>query len=98
MVIPVVRPVRGGLVVERETVVGHEKLHARPAALLVQRAKGFESELKLEKDGNTVNAKSPMGVMRLGAGRGDAVRILAEGPDEVEAAEALAVFVAGEGS
>lgn len=84
--------------VEREAVVGHEKLHARPAALLVQRAKGFASEVKLEKDGNTVNAKSPMGVMRLGAGRGDAVRVLAEGPDEEEAAEALAAFVAGEGS
>ena len=84
--------------VEREAVVGHEKLHARPAALLVQRAKGFASEVKLEKDGNTVNAKSPMGVMRLGAGRGDAVKVLAEGPDEEEAVEALAAFVAGEGS
>ncbi|MBA2345772.1 MAG: HPr family phosphocarrier protein [Rubrobacter sp.] len=84
--------------VERETVVGHEKLHARPAALLVQRAKGFASEVKLEKDGNTVNAKSPMGVMRLGAGRGDAVRIIAEGPDEEAAADALAAFVAGDGS
>ena len=84
--------------VEREAIVGHEKLHARPAALLVQRAKGFASEVKLEKDGNTVNAKSPMGVMRLGAGRGDAVRVLADGPDEEEAAEALAAFVAGEGS
>lgn len=84
--------------VEREAVVGHEKLHARPAALLVQRAKGFTSEVKLEKDGNTVNAKSPMGVMRLGAGRGDAVKVIAEGPDEEEAAEALAAFVAGEGS
>jgi len=85
-------------VVERDAVVGHEKLHARPAALLVQRAKQFSSEMKLEKDGTTVNAKSPMGVMRLGAGRGDAVRVIAEGPDEEEAADALAAYVAGEGS
>ena len=84
--------------VERDAVVGHEKLHARPAALLVQRAKQFNSEMKLEKDGTTVNAKSPMGVMRLGAGRGDTVRILAEGPDEEAAADALAAYVAGEGS
>ncbi|MGI8911614.1 MAG: HPr family phosphocarrier protein [Rubrobacteraceae bacterium] len=84
--------------VERDAVVGHEKLHARPAALLVQRAKQFSSEMKLEKDGTTVNAKSPMGVMRLGAGRGDAVRVIAEGPDEEEAADALAAYVAGEGS
>jgi len=85
-------------VVERDAVVGHEKLHARPAALLVQRAKQFSSDVKLEKDGTTVNAKSPMGVMRLGAGRGDVVRVIASGPDEEAAADALAAYVAGEGS
>ena len=84
--------------VERDAVVGHEKLHARPAALLVQRAKQFSSDVKLEKDGTTVNAKSPMGVMRLGAGRGDVVRVIASGPDEEAAADALAAYVAGEGS
>jgi len=85
-------------VVERDAIVGHEKLHARPAALLVQRAKQFSSDVKLEKDGTTVNAKSPMGVMRLGAGRGDVVRVIASGPDEEAAADALAAYVAGEGS
>ncbi|MDQ3568486.1 MAG: HPr family phosphocarrier protein [Actinomycetota bacterium] len=84
--------------VERDAIVGHEKLHARPAALLVQRAKQFSSDVKLEKDGTTVNAKSPMGVMRLGAGRGDAVRVIASGTDEEAAADALAAYVAGEGS
>ncbi len=84
--------------VERDAIVGHEKLHARPAALLVQRAKQFSSDVKLEKDGTTVNAKSPMGVMRLGAGRGDVVRVIASGPDEEAAADALAAYVAGEGS
>ncbi|MEJ7632854.1 MAG: HPr family phosphocarrier protein [Rubrobacteraceae bacterium] len=78
--------------------MGHEKLHARPAALLVQRAKQFSSDVKLEKDGTTVNAKSPMGVMRLGAGRGDVIRVIASGPDEEAAADALAAYVAGEGS
>jgi phosphotransferase system HPr (HPr) family protein len=85
-------------VVERDAIVGHEKLHARPAALLVQRAKQFSSDVKLEKDGTTVNAKSPMGVMRLGAGRGDVIRVIASGPDEEAAADALAAYVAGEGS
>ncbi len=84
--------------VERDAIVGHEKLHARPAALLVQRAKQFSSDVKLEKDGTTVNAKSPMGVMRLGAGRGDVIRVIASGPDEEAAADALAAYVAGEGS
>ncbi|MBA3790913.1 MAG: HPr family phosphocarrier protein [Actinomycetota bacterium] len=84
--------------VERDAIVGHEKLHARPAALLVQRAKQFSSDVKLEKDGTTVNAKSPMGVMRLGAGRGDVIRVIASGPDEEAAADALEAYVAGGGS
>jgi len=84
--------------VERDAVVGHEKLHALPAARLVQRAKQFSSDVKLEKDGTTVNAKSPMGVMRLGAGRGDVIRVIASGPDEEAAADALEAYVAGGGS
>ncbi len=84
--------------VEKEAIVGHAKLHARPAALLVQRAKQFDSEVKLEKGGKSKNAKSAMGVMALGAVEGDTVKITAEGPDEEAAAEALAAFVSGESS
>ena len=82
--------------VEKEAVVGHAKLHARPARLVVQKAKQFSSEVRLEKGGKAKNAKSPMGVMALGAVKGDTVKITAEGPDEAAAAEALVAVVAGE--
>jgi phosphotransferase system HPr-like phosphotransfer protein len=39
-----------------------------------------------------------MGVMRLGAGRGDVIRVIASGPDEEAAADALEAYVAGGGS
>jgi phosphotransferase system HPr (HPr) family protein len=84
--------------VEKETVVGHAKLHARPAALLVHRAKQFDSEVKLEKGGKSKNAKSVMGIMALGALEGDKIKVRAQGPDEEKAAEAVAAVVSGEGS
>ena len=79
--------------VEKEAVVGHEKLHARPARLVVQKAKQFSSEVKLAKGDKAKNAKSPMGVMALGAVEGDTVKVTAEGPDEEAAAEAVAAVV-----
>ncbi len=81
--------------VEREAVVGHEKLHARPAKLVVQKASQFDSEVKLEKGGKTKNARSPMGIMALGAVEGDTVKITANGPDEEAAAEEIAAVVSG---
>ena len=72
------------------TVVNRLGLHARPAAQIVQKASQFKSEIKLSKDGLEVNAKSIMGVMMLAAEMGSSVFIIAEGPDEEAAAEAIA--------
>lgn len=77
--------------VEREiTILNKLGLHARPAALLVQRASKFVSEIKLKRKNLEVNAKSIMGVMMLAAELGSRIVIIAEGPDEKEAAEAVA--------
>ena len=40
-------------------------LQARPAAMFVQKANRFSSDVFLEKDGKKVNAKSIMGLMSL---------------------------------
>ncbi len=64
-------------------------IHARPAALLVQTANQFESDIYLEKDSQKINAKSIMGIITLGATYDSAIRILAEGRDEQEAVAAL---------
>jgi len=64
-------------------------LHARPAAILVQKANKFISDVYLEKDEERINAKSIMGVMMLAATSGSTIEIIADGKDEVEAVEQI---------
>ncbi len=68
-------------------------LHARPAALFVQLASRFTSEITLAKNGVQVNGKSIMGVMMLAAERGSTLEIRAEGADEAQAVAELAALV-----
>ncbi|MCQ6275686.1 HPr family phosphocarrier protein [Bacillus sp. V3B] len=72
-------------------------LQARPAALFVQEANRFSSDVFLEKDGKKVNAKSIMGLMSLAVGSGSIVQLSAEGNDESEAVEELARYIQQEG-
>lgn len=69
------------------TVSNKLGVHARPAAMFVKIANKFDCEVFVEKDGETVNGKSIMGLMMLAAGPGSKLRVTASGPD---AAEALA--------
>lgn len=69
-------------------------IHARPAGLIAGTASRFACEIKIIKDKLEVNAKSIMGIMTLAAGKGSTIRIVASGPDEVRAVEAInALFV-----
>jgi catabolite repression HPr-like protein len=68
-------------------------LQARPAALFVQEANRFSSDIFLEKDGKKVNAKSIMGLMSLAVGAGASVNLIADGNDEEEALEKLADYI-----
>jgi catabolite repression HPr-like protein len=72
-------------------------LQARPAALFVQEANRFQSDVYLEKDGRKVNAKSIMGLMSLAISSGSSVKIITDGRDEVEALAALEQFIQQEG-
>ncbi|UII55556.1 HPr family phosphocarrier protein [Cytobacillus spongiae] len=72
-------------------------LQARPAALFVQEANRFSSDVFLEKDGKKVNAKSIMGLMSLAISSGSVVSLIVEGSDEEEAIEALVTYVQQEG-
>jgi catabolite repression HPr-like protein len=71
-------------------------LHARPAALFVQEANKFSSEVFVEKDEKKVNAKSIMGIMSLAISSGTEVVISAEGADSEQAVNALAILVGKE--
>jgi phosphocarrier protein len=68
-------------------------LHARPAAQFVQKASSFESEINIIFEGKEVNAKSIMGVMSLGAGKGSEITLKADGDDSKDAIEDLVNFI-----
>ncbi|MCG8398390.1 HPr family phosphocarrier protein [Bacillus atrophaeus] len=68
-------------------------LQARPAALFVQEANRYTSDVFLEKNGKKVNAKSIMGLMSLAVSTGTEVTLIAEGEDEQEALEKLTAYV-----
>jgi len=68
-------------------------LHARASAKLVKAAGNFEAEIRLIKDGQTVDARSIMGLLMLGAGIGSQVEIQAEGEDAPAALEAIVALI-----
>jgi phosphocarrier protein HPr len=70
-------------------------LHARPAARLVRTAIGFDASVQVFADDRRADAKSILAVLGLGARRGTALRLSAEGPDADIALDALVTCVAG---
>jgi len=75
-------------------------LHARPAALFVQTASKFKSEIKVscvDKDTNKTriaNAKSILSILTLGVFEGTEITIQTTGEDEESAVQALCDLVA----
>ncbi len=57
-------------------------LHARPAALFVQTAGKFTSNIWIKMNHKKVNAKSIMGLISLAVSRGTEITIMADGEDE----------------
>jgi phosphocarrier protein HPr len=64
-------------------------LHTRAAAKLVDTAKKFESKIELVFRDRTVDCKSIMGVITLGAQKNNVVDFIIDGDDEVSALEAI---------
>lgn len=64
-------------------------LHARPAAMFVQTAATFISDISVEKDGECVNGKSLMGLLMLAAGKGTIIKVTVRGEDSDKASAAL---------
>jgi PTS hybrid protein len=56
-------------------------LHARSAAVLIRTVARYTASLTLELNGRTAGAASLMELLKLGARQGDAVRIVATGPE-----------------
>lgn len=75
-------------------IVNRRGLHARASAKFVKLASGFEAEVRVSKDGQTVDARSIMGLMMLAAGPGSEIEIEAEGPEAPQALDALEALIA----
>ena len=75
------------------TIVNQRGLHARAAAKFVSTAEQYGALVQVSREGETVAARSIMGLMMLGAGRGAQIELIAEGWDAREALDALAALV-----
>ncbi|MCI2422092.1 PTS-dependent dihydroxyacetone kinase phosphotransferase subunit DhaM [Saccharopolyspora sp. K220] len=64
-------------------------LHARPAALLARSLTGLQANVKISLGGNEADAASVLGVMGLGARKGDRIVLHASGPDARQAVERI---------
>ena len=84
------------MIIREVTIKNSVGLHARPATFFIQKANSFKSSISVEKEDRRVNAKSLLGVLSLGILRGMQVTLVADGPDEEEAIEALANLVENE--
>jgi phosphocarrier protein len=68
-------------------------LHARASAKFVTLACGLPAEIEVAKDGNAVCGTSIMGLMMLGAAKGDTIRISARGEGAEDALRQLVTLV-----
>ena len=75
-------------------IVNKRGLHARASAKFVKLASTFDAEVRVSKDGQTVDARSIMGLMMLAAGPGCCIDIEAEGSEADAAVAALQELVA----
>ncbi|MFO7848859.1 MAG: HPr family phosphocarrier protein [Spirochaetia bacterium] len=74
---------------KKVTIKNRAGIHARPAALIVNTANEYESEIYLEKDQTRINGKSIMGIITLGAGYNSEINVIADGNDEGDAVDAI---------
>lgn len=76
--------------IEREvTVTNRAGLHTRPASMIVRTAARFHCDFFIHKDEYEINGKSIIGVMTLAAEQGAVLKLVLDGEDEAEAADAL---------
>ena len=77
------------MVTKELEVLTRAGIHARPAAEIAKLAQGFKSNITLSLDTMTINAKSIMGVITLGAIYKTRLKCTCEGPDEEMAIKAM---------
>ena len=85
------------MLIEKKIVINNEQgLHARPAALFVQVANKYESDVMVKKGNQEVNGKSIMGLMTLAAEKDSLITLKINGPDAKQALSELEQIISGE--
>ena len=79
--------------VQEVTILNKLGIHARPSASFVKLASKFACDVFIERDGESINGKSIMGLLMLAAGPGSRMRIRCIGTDAREALEALTALI-----
>jgi phosphocarrier protein HPr len=80
-------------VIRDMAIVNQRGLHARASAKFVKCAEGFDANITVSRDGQTVPATSIMGLMMLGAAMGTSIKVEASGPQAKAALDALGTLV-----
>lgn len=75
------------------TLASKSGLHARPAAVFVKKAKAFRSQIKLIKNDKTVDGKSILAVLTLGAEQGEQITLKVNGEDADTAIDQLTALL-----
>ena len=75
-------------------IVNELGLNASACAKLTEVAAKYQCDVSIARKGRRVNAKSFMGVMMLAAGKGSRVVLETDGPDEIDALNAIVALVA----
>ena len=74
-------------------IINKRGLHARASAKFVKLAADFDAEVTVSRDGQSVDARSIMGLMMLGAGPGSVLELSATGTEAEAALDALCELV-----
>ena len=75
------------------SITNKRGLHARASAKFVTMASGFNAEVTVSHDGNSVTGTSIMGLMMLAAGLGETIEISATGNEAAAAVTKLSGLV-----
>jgi phosphocarrier protein HPr len=75
------------------TIVNRRGLHARASAKFVRLVEAFDAVVHVQKDGQSVEGTSIMGLLMLAAGPGSTISVSAEGPEAAAAVAAVTRLV-----
>lgn len=80
-------------IAEEMTIVNTLGMHARPAAKFVRCVLSFQSDVRVQFNGQEVNAKSIMGLLTLAAAQGSRFLVICRGSDAQAAVDAIRELV-----